>query len=218
MLRAVGLAFLVLAAAAASTSGEENSDEKVQITPTGGVEKASTTATPISLKKMAKLSFLAAIVGVGGADASTKWRTRPDDGWRRKYRGPFNYDLDQTLLDILEECEHIVRDDMTRTKRAVLKSMRGPGGVYEFYKHESTVWDRSEIPARYVSERESDLYLLGFSQYSRPSALDVRTAYRRAAMECHPDKMQNHQRAGEAKELFQRVKEAFDFLSSPSGK
>jgi len=34
-------------------------------------------------------------------------------------------------------------------------------------------------------------------------------------MESHPDRMQNHARQEEAKDLFQRVKEAFDYLNGP---
>jgi len=188
MLRVVGLAFLVLGAAAASTLGEEKSDEKVQITSTGGVEKASRTGIPFSLKKIAKLSFLAALVGVGGADA----RTRP--------RAP----LDR------------FRDDATRTKHAVLnvfgESMRGPGGVHELYSRERTVWDRSKIPDKYHHEYSKALYLLG---YHENTVWDLRTAYRRAAKESHPDK--NRHRVDETTELFRQVQDAYDLLKLNGG-
>lgn len=70
-----------------------------------------------------------------------------------------------------------------------------------------------------MSKRSQALYLLGLETGpgKRTGATEVRAAYRRAAMECHPDRLQNHARQQEAKALFQKVKEAFDFLGTPAG-
>eukprot|EP00927_Polykrikos_kofoidii_P078198 TRINITY_DN75045_c0_g1_i1.p1 TRINITY_DN75045_c0_g1~~TRINITY_DN75045_c0_g1_i1.p1 ORF type:complete len:675 (+),score=150.00 TRINITY_DN75045_c0_g1_i1:67-2091(+) len=85
-----------------------------------------------------------------------------------------------------------------------------------------TVWDRKTPPAHVFSKRNQALHLLGLLQngshgLQRVSTSELRSAYKRAAMECHPDKMQNHSRQDEAKELFQRVKAAYDFLQTPAG-
>merc|ERR1712125_262888 len=77
----------------------------------------------------------------------------------------------------------------------------------------STVWERRSPPSHLLSKRSQALFLLGLETGRRASVEDLRTAYRRAAMESHPDRMQNHARQDEAKELFQRIKEAFDYLS-----
>jgi len=71
MIRAFGLALLVLGASAsrATSIGEvEKSDEKVQINST--VRTASTTWTPISYKRAAKVFMAAALLGASGADAT----------------------------------------------------------------------------------------------------------------------------------------------------
>eukprot|EP00931_Biecheleriopsis_adriatica_P101376 TRINITY_DN76529_c0_g1_i1.p1 TRINITY_DN76529_c0_g1~~TRINITY_DN76529_c0_g1_i1.p1 ORF type:complete len:525 (+),score=180.88 TRINITY_DN76529_c0_g1_i1:47-1621(+) len=80
-----------------------------------------------------------------------------------------------------------------------------------------SVWDRLVAPAHCkVHQQYETLYLLGFDvlklQYM-PTGAELRSAYRKAAMESHPDKSQNHDRQTEAKELFQKVKDAFDYLS-----
>lgn len=82
-----------------------------------------------------------------------------------------------------------------------------------------TVWERRIPPSRFLSKRSQALFLLGLDANpgKMPSLSQLRAAYRRAAMESHPDKIQNHARQDEAKELFQKVKEAFDYLSSPEG-
>lgn len=83
----------------------------------------------------------------------------------------------------------------------------------------ASVWDRQRPPPHLMSKRSQALYLLGLETGpgKRTGAVEVRTAYRRVAMECHPDRLQNHARQQEAKVLFQKVKEAFDFLGSPAG-
>jgi len=82
-----------------------------------------------------------------------------------------------------------------------------------------TVWDRRTPPAHLISRRSQALFLLGLETGPgrRATTTDLRNAYRRAAMESHPDRIQNHTRQAEAKELFQKVKEAFDYLNSPAG-
>lgn len=79
----------------------------------------------------------------------------------------------------------------------------------------SSVWERRTVPARYAAHRQYEyLYLLGFDPARGfPSSSDLRAAYRKAAMDSHPDRQQNHARQETAKELFQKVKEAFDYLS-----
>eukprot|EP00440_Ansanella_granifera_P005412 gb/GFBE01005873.1/.p1 GENE.gb/GFBE01005873.1/~~gb/GFBE01005873.1/.p1 ORF type:complete len:520 (+),score=112.41 gb/GFBE01005873.1/:1-1560(+) len=77
-----------------------------------------------------------------------------------------------------------------------------------------TVWDRRSVPPRFlIHKRYESLYLLGLDPARLPSASELRSAYRRSAMESHPDKQQNHGRQDAAKELFQRVKDAFDHLN-----
>jgi len=77
-----------------------------------------------------------------------------------------------------------------------------------------TVWDRRNPPAYMTSKRSKAYWLLGIDGEKRLTGADLRSAYRRAAMESHPDKLQNHTRQHEANELFQQVKAAYDYLSS----
>jgi len=76
-----------------------------------------------------------------------------------------------------------------------------------------TVWDRQYTPPHLLTKRSKSLWLLGLDPYANPTSADLRTAYRKAAMESHPDRQQNHAREAQAKELFQQVKDAFDHLS-----
>lgn len=79
---------------------------------------------------------------------------------------------------------------------------------------DSTVWDRRNVPQRYGTRKNTALWLLGFDPaLPMPSSSDLRSAYRKAALESHPDRSQNHVRQEEAKQLFQAVKDAFDLLS-----
>jgi len=81
------------------------------------------------------------------------------------------------------------------------------------------VWERLTPPATLLSKRSQALFTLGLDTCpgKRATLADLRSAYRRAAMESHPDRIQNHARQDEAKELFQKVKEAFDYLTSAEG-
>jgi len=45
-----------------------------------------------------------------------------------------------------------------------------------------------------------------------PSADELRRAYKDAALRWHPDRQQNHANADEAKERFQEVQAAFEYL------
>ncbi|CAE8600791.1 unnamed protein product, partial [Polarella glacialis] len=77
-----------------------------------------------------------------------------------------------------------------------------------------TVWDRRTVPASCTTRKQQALFLLGFDPLRAvPSPSDLRSAYKRAAMESHPDRQQNHGRQAEAKEVFQKVKDGFDYLS-----
>lgn len=78
---------------------------------------------------------------------------------------------------------------------------------------QKTVWDRRYPPPHLLTKRSKALWVLGLDPYASPSASDLRSAYRKAAMESHPDRAQNHTREAQAKELFQQVKDAFDHLS-----
>lgn len=83
----------------------------------------------------------------------------------------------------------------------------------------ASVWDRRNVPSHLLSKRSQTLWLLGLEAGpgQRTTPGELRSAYRRAAMESHPDKLQNHDRQEEAKELFQRVNDAFNYLNGPSG-
>lgn len=71
------------------------------------------------------------------------------------------------------------------------------------------------MPPRYlIHKRYEALFLLGLEPGRLPSASELRSAYRKAALESHPDRQQNHSRQEEAKQLFQRVKDAFDHLTT----
>jgi len=61
----------------------------------------------------------------------------------------------------------------------------------------------------------SALDCLGLSGVDSPSADEVRRAYKQAALKWHPDRQQNHLCAEEAKERFQAVRAAFDYLQAP---
>jgi len=80
--------------------------------------------------------------------------------------------------------------------------------------NQTLVWSRQFPPPQHVTRRSKALYLLGLDTCRTPSSGELRSAYRKAAMECHPDRAQNHSRQEQAKDLFQKVKEAFDYLSS----
>lgn len=61
--------------------------------------------------------------------------------------------------------------------------------------------------------REAALTCLGLK--GNPTGEEIRRAYKQAALQCHPDRPQNHGCAEEAKANFQEMKSAFDFLQAP---
>lgn len=67
---------------------------------------------------------------------------------------------------------------------------------------------RSSTPTR-----EAALTCLGLK--GSPTGEEIRRAYKQAALQCHPDRPQNHAIAEEAKANFQQVKAAFDLLQVP---
>uniref|UniRef100_A0A0G4I272 J domain-containing protein n=1 Tax=Chromera velia CCMP2878 TaxID=1169474 RepID=A0A0G4I272_9ALVE len=67
------------------------------------------------------------------------------------------------------------------------------------------------------ARRAAALKALGFPQGSEPSQAELKSAYRKGALQWHPDRPQNHSRAEEAKEKFQEIKDAFDYLAGPVG-
>jgi len=70
------------------------------------------------------------------------------------------------------------------------------------------------LPARSATPtREAALTCLGLK--GSPTGDEIRRAYKQAALQCHPDRPQNHAIAEEAKENFQQVKDAFDLLQVP---
>lgn len=90
----------------------------------------------------------------------------------------------------------------------------GPAALSTASSQTKTVWDRRDPPAYLLTDRSKALYLLGLDISLRPTQEQLRTAYRKAALECHPDRAQNHQRQLEAKDLFQKVKNAHDTLTA----
>eukprot|EP00435_Cladocopium_sp_Y103_P025867 s628_g6.t1 len=52
----------------------------------------------------------------------------------------------------------------------------------------ATVWDRQRVPPRFtVHKRYEAMYLLGLDTNRLPSGAELRAAYRKAAMESHPE-------------------------------
>jgi len=98
---------------------------------------------------------------------------------------------------------------------AVGDGLGAAGGGRAGAPSSGTVWDRRVCPSHLITRRSQSLYLLGLDALRMASPAELRAAYRRAAMESHPDKAQNHGRQDMAKELFQRVKDAFDYLNVP---
>merc|ERR1711904_254894 len=66
-------------------------------------------------------------------------------------------------------------------------------------------------PARPTS-REAYLELLGFAPDADPGAEELKKAYRKMAMQWHPDRPHNRERSAEATEMFQAAKEAYDYF------
>lgn len=143
----------------------------------------------------------------------------------------------RTIKELIEECHRLGHDTRGCTGRVdLLRLLAGPppssataaGGFRTSVPASSlntqagpsgarTVWGRTRTPAYLTTKRSQALYLLGFENgISLLTTAELRSAYRRAAMECHPDKIQNRAREVEAKELFQKVKAAYDYLQSPA--
>ncbi|XP_020108066.1 dnaJ homolog subfamily B member 2 [Ananas comosus] len=53
--------------------------------------------------------------------------------------------------------------------------------------------------------------LLGFSPNSRPSSSQIKAAYRRKVLECHPDRFPAHQKS-HAESRFKQIAEAYSCL------
>eukprot|EP00746_Dinoflagellata_sp_MGD_P037628 gnl/MRDRNA2_/MRDRNA2_19041_c0_seq1.p1 gnl/MRDRNA2_/MRDRNA2_19041_c0~~gnl/MRDRNA2_/MRDRNA2_19041_c0_seq1.p1 ORF type:complete len:267 (-),score=51.27 gnl/MRDRNA2_/MRDRNA2_19041_c0_seq1:181-981(-) len=90
-----------------------------------------------------------------------------------------------------------------------------PHGTSRTSAEPGTVWERGGAVAKGgkpVTSRNEALKLLGFPANACPSDAEVKAAYRRAALEAHPDRIQNHQRQEDAKAMFQSVQQAFDIL------
>lgn len=81
----------------------------------------------------------------------------------------------------------------------------------------STAWGRQMRPPLPLT-RAKCLHQLGLDPLGKPTAAELRTAYRRSAMDCHPDRPQNSERQAEAKALFFKVKEAYEFLNPQQGR
>jgi len=149
-------------------------------------------------------------------------------------------DMDpRSVRELLEECRRQNLDTSGCTDRADLMRLleegkpsqrpklmheqvrftRSASSAFSAAAPADTVWDRQNAPAHLYSQRSKALWLLGLGKFNdkQVTSADLRSAYRRAALESHPDRAQNHCRQAEAKELFQNVKDAFDYLSSPQG-
>ena len=63
-----------------------------------------------------------------------------------------------------------------------------------------------------ATERGKALKVLGFPPNSSPSAEEIKRAYRRGAMEHHPDRPENHAKREEAEEKFKALGNAFKYL------
>lgn len=69
-----------------------------------------------------------------------------------------------------------------------------------------------ELPQRGGHSRAQALACLELA--GNPSQDEIRKAYKKAALRWHPDRRQNHDKAEEAKERFQEVRAAFEFLQT----
>ncbi|CAJ1348839.1 unnamed protein product [Effrenium voratum] len=103
--------------------------------------------------------------------------------------------------------------------KAFVQAVRAPSTGFQTDANSeaqvTTVWDRQSVPPSYrVHKRYEALYLLGLDVSRLPSSSELRSAYRKAAMESHPDRQQNHNCQDDAKKLFQKVKDAFDLLNA----
>merc|ERR1712232_1408557 len=68
-----------------------------------------------------------------------------------------------------------------------------------------------KVLADRISSREVANEILGLARSASPSEDEVKKAYRKKAMQWHPDRQQNHDFTEDATAMFQKVKEAFDY-------
>jgi len=73
---------------------------------------------------------------------------------------------------------------------------------------------RSSKPPKTQASRIDALRVLGFAPTDRPTMQQLKAAYRKGALQWHPDRAQNHHNADLATEKFQGIKSAFDMLQS----
>jgi len=154
MIRAFGLALLVLGAAAAITGEVEKSDEKVQNSST----KLGTASTARTIKLIAKLFVVPAMFGAGGADAvafgvggtSLKGFGRGVTEVTAVTVGLVQIQLDLEkgaavdAGDLFQLAKGAVTDAVDQAvgqaqlalEKGGLKSWQGPGGIYETYTAE----------------------------------------------------------------------------------
>eukprot|EP00397_Hematodinium_sp_SG-2012_P022894 GEMP01023753.1.p1 GENE.GEMP01023753.1~~GEMP01023753.1.p1 ORF type:complete len:506 (+),score=135.01 GEMP01023753.1:168-1685(+) len=81
----------------------------------------------------------------------------------------------------------------------------------------STAHGRDEAPPvrnsrQSAMSRADALAVLGFAHFGDPTVQELKVAYRKSALEWHPDRAKNHAAPDIAKERFQKAKEAFDRL------
>ncbi|CAD7924754.1 unnamed protein product [Amoebophrya sp. A120] len=67
------------------------------------------------------------------------------------------------------------------------------------------------------AERQDALRCLGLDGSKIPTAEDLKQAYRRKAMEWHPDRAQNHDKQEYASDMFKKVKSCYDRLLDENG-
>lgn len=169
----------------------------------------------------------------GGAEAGAGPSPRPQGstGYGQAAQVP---DDGRSAKELLEECRRLGIDttgctDADDLRRLLVNRPKpehearpsGQGFVKQIPASQlnqaggsQTVWNRQYPPPHLNSKRSKALYLLGLDAARTPKPAELRSAYRKAAMECHPDRQQNHARVDQAKDLFQKVKEAFDFISA----
>ena len=81
----------------------------------------------------------------------------------------------------------------------------------------ATLWsNRGAAPCRYYKQLGFDMSVLAPTD-AGPSNLEVKTAFRKAAMQTHPDKIEAADEAlrDVAAEKFKKLQEAYDVLKDP---
>jgi len=72
--------------------------------------------------------------------------------------------------------------------------------------------NNKKAPFLSQGSRMNALRVLGFPPNARPTIQELKAAYRKGALEWHPDRAKNHNNAEQATEKFQQVRQAFDIL------